>query len=105
MLTPESIEWFTECYLPDRTDDERRDPAISPAFADLSGLPPALFSVGTTDHLVDDTLMIATRYAAAGNDTELFVAPDMPHGFMAFPCGITTAWAQTFDRWLTGLLD
>ena len=47
------------------TDDERRDPAISPAFADLHGLPPALFSVGPTDHLVDDTLMIAARYAAA----------------------------------------
>jgi len=97
VLSPENIEWFTECYLPDRSDDERRDPAVSPAFADLSGLPPALFSVGSTDHLVDDTLMMASRYAAYGNDTELFVAPDMPHGFMAFPCGITAAWQETSD--------
>jgi acetyl esterase/lipase len=104
VLDPDGITWFTECYLPDMTDDERRDPAISPAFADLHGLPPALFSVGSTDHLVDDTLMMAARYAAAGNDTELFVAPDMPHGFMAFPCGITTAWQQTTHAWITRVL-
>jgi acetyl esterase/lipase len=104
VLDPDGITWFTESYLPDMTDDERRDPAISPAFADLHGLPPALFSVGSTDHLVDDTLMMAARYAAADNDTELFVAPDMPHGFMAFPCGITTAWQRTTHAWITRVL-
>ena len=104
VLDPGNIEWFTECYLPEMTDDERRDPGISPAFADLHGLPPALFSVGSTDHLVDDTLMMAARYAAYGNDTELFVAPDMPHGFMAFPCGITTAWQQATHAWITRVL-
>ena len=104
VLSPENILWFTECYLPDMTDDDRRDPRISPAFADLSGLPPALFSVGSTDHLVDDTLMMAARYAAYGNDTELFVAPDMPHGFMAFPCGITDAWRRTTHAWMTRVL-
>ena len=104
VLSPEGISWFAECYVPGMTDDERRDPSISPAFADLSGLPPALFSVGSTDHLIDDTLMMASRYAAYGNDTELFVAPDMPHGFMAFPCGITRAWQQTTHTWLTRVL-
>src|SRR5690606_4966418 len=59
MLTPDGIELFTESYLPGRTDDERRDPAVSPLFADLRGLAPALFSVGTSDHLLDDTLMLA----------------------------------------------
>ena len=40
VLDPDGITWFTECYLPGMTDDERRDPTISPAFADLHGLPP-----------------------------------------------------------------
>ena len=105
VLDPEGIEWFADCYLPGRTDDERRDPAISPAFADLSGLAPALFSVGTTDHLLDDTLTTAARWAAAGNDTEVFVAPDMPHAFMAFPCGITEAWTATLGTWFARILD
>jgi len=105
MLTPDGILTFTECYLPGLTDDERRAPEISPAFADLRGLPPALFSVGTADHLLDDTLMMAGRYAAAGSEVELFVAPDMPHGFQAFPCGITSAWQRTVDAWIEARLS
>jgi acetyl esterase/lipase len=104
MLTPEGIVSFCDCYLPGLTDDERRAPEISPAFADLRDLPPAMFSVGTADHLLDDTLFMAGRYAAAGNETELFVAPDMPHGFQAFQCGISTEWARTFDAWMAARL-
>jgi acetyl esterase/lipase len=104
LLDPAGIEFFTECYLPGRSDDERRAPEISPAFADLRGLPPALLSVGTDDHLLDDTLWLASRWAAAGNETELFVAPDMPHGFMNFPCGISAAWATQTSDWFSARL-
>jgi acetyl esterase len=61
-------------------------------------------SVGTCDHLLDDTLMLAPRWAAAGGDVELFVAPEMPHGFMAYPCGITTQWARQTDAWFRSVL-
>ncbi len=60
-------------------------PLISPAYADLRGLPPALLSVGTCDHLLDDTLMLASRWAAVNGNAELFVAPDLPHEFPALP--------------------
>jgi acetyl esterase len=73
-------------------------------FADLRGMPPALMSVGTTDHLVDDTLMLAARWAAAGNELELVVAPDMPHGFMAYPCGITDRWLERTHAWFARVL-
>jgi acetyl esterase len=104
ILDPEGILRFTDWYVPDRTDDERRDPAISPAFADLRGLPNALMSVGTCDHLLDDTLMLASRWAAAGNELELFVAPDLPHGFMAIPCEITSRWGKTVNEWFAARL-
>jgi acetyl esterase len=104
VLDPDSIRFFTECYLPGRSDEQRRDPAISPAFADLRGLPPALLSVGTTDHLLDDTLLLAARSAAAGNDVELFVAPDMPHGFPFFPCALTRRFADLSTRWFERVL-
>jgi acetyl esterase/lipase len=104
VLDVESITFFTECYLPGRTDDERRDPTVSPAFAALGGLPPALMSVGTADHLLDDTLTLASRWAAAGNEVELFVAPEMPHGFMAYPCGITDRWVATTRDWFGRIL-
>jgi acetyl esterase len=104
VLDPDGIQFFTDAYLPGRTDDERRDPTVSPAFAAMHDLPPALMSVGTTDHLVDDTLMLATRWAAAGNTVELFVAPDLPHGFMAYPCAMTDRWVETVHAWFAGVL-
>ena len=104
MLTPEGIVTFCECYLPDMTDDERRSPEISPAFADLAGLPPTLVSVGSADHLLDDSLLFAMRAAAAGSPVDLFVAPDMPHGFSAFPCAMSAAWVGVFERWFEARL-
>ena len=105
LLSPEGISFFTEAYLPGRTDEERRDPAVSPAFADLRGLPPALLSVGTSDHLLDDTLLLASRWSAAGGDVELFVGPDLPHGFGFAACELTRRWEQRtadwFDRVMT----
>lgn len=83
-LTPGSMAQFADFYLPGLVDDERRDPAISPAFADLCALPPALFTVGTLDHMFDDTIMMAARWSAAGNETELAVYPDCGHGFHWF---------------------
>jgi acetyl esterase len=104
VLTPEGIEFFTACYLPDRTPDERRAPDISPAFADLRGLPPCLVSVGSCDHLLDDSLLLASRAAAAGVDVDLFVAPDMPHAFFAFDCGITRRWFEHQASWIEARL-
>jgi len=99
LLDPEGIRFFVDCYLPGRSSEERRDPAASPLYADLRGLPPAMFSVGTADHLLDDTLLMAARWRAAGNPVTLFVAPELPHGAQAFPCAMTRAWAAAVDAW------
>lgn len=104
LLDPVGIEFFTECYLPGRTDDERRDPSVSPAFADLRDLPPAIMSVGTADHLLDDTLLLSARWAAAGNDVELLVLPELPHGFMAVPCELTNQWTKRTYQWFSAVL-
>ena len=100
VLSPEAAISVGEWYLPGRTDDERRAPEISPAFADLRGLPPCFVSVGTCDHLLDDSLLFATRASAAEVDVDLFVLPDMPHGFQMFDCGIIRAWAAAQSEWM-----
>lgn len=74
-----------DLYLPGMSEEERRDPDVSPLYADLHGMPPALFSVGTNDHLVDDTLFLAARWEVAGNESQLLVYPDAPHGCIALP--------------------
>ena len=86
-----------DLFLPGMSEAERRDPDISPLYADLSGLPPALFSVGTNDHLLDDSLFMAARWEVAGNRSELLVYPDTPHGCIALPSVAAHFFPRLFD--------
>jgi len=104
VLSVENIALVTDCYAPNRTDDERRAPEISPLYADLRGLPACFVSVGTADHLLDDSLLFAARAAAAEVPVELMVLPEMPHAFQAFDCGITRAWGAALRSWFASRL-
>jgi acetyl esterase/lipase len=97
VLTVELLRYFAELFTPGRSVEERRDPDISPLYADLHGLPPALFTVGTDDHLVDDTMLMAARWQLAGNDAELLVYPETPHGGIGMP--------SILERWFPQLTD
>jgi len=83
--------------LADKSEDERRDPTLSPLYADLSGLPPALILVGDRDPLLDDSLLFAERWQAANGNAELHVVPEGPHGFNRLPTRMakkTNAYAR-----------
>jgi acetyl esterase len=70
------------CYLPNHHPGELRNPQVSPLYASLHDLPPALFSVGSADHLLDDSMFMAARWEVFGNHAELAVYPDATHGSM-----------------------
>jgi acetyl esterase len=72
-------------FVPGRTLEECRDPAVSPLWAELHELPPCLITVGTADWLLDDNLFLAARLAAAGNEVELAVYPEGNHGIESAP--------------------
>ena len=61
-------------------------------------------TVGTYDYLLDDSLFVAARMAAAESLVELAVYPDSPHGFMAFPSEIAKYHAKRLDAWIASLL-
>jgi acetyl esterase/lipase len=67
------------------SEAERRNPSISPLYADLSALPPALIIVGTADPMIDDSLQLADKFRHDGGEAELLVVPDAPHAFNRFP--------------------
>ena len=104
ILTSAGIELFTACFVPDMTSEERRRPEISPAYANLRDLPPCLISVGSCDHLLDDSLMLASRAVAAGVDVDLFVGPELPHAFMLVDCTITKMWVERTHEWFVARL-
>jgi len=78
-----SIKKFCEAYLPKGVDP--RDPDVSALYADLKNLPRAIFTIGTIDPLLDDTLFLYARWIAAGNEAELAIYPGAPHAFNIFP--------------------
>ncbi|GGY54258.1 alpha/beta hydrolase [Parvularcula lutaonensis] len=95
------VNWFADQLFPPEQfpDLDKEDAAISPLYADLSGLCPAIFTVGTLDPILDDTLFMAPRWLAAGNRTELEIYPGGIHAFDMIP-GLPIAEAQkkrTYD--------
>jgi acetyl esterase/lipase len=47
-----------------------------------------LLTVGTADWLLDDSTFLAARLAAAGNEVELAVYPEGPHGIESSPTAL-----------------
>lgn len=82
-------------------DTDVRDPAISPLYADLHDLPPALFTVGAADPLRDDSLFMHMRWQAAGNRSKLAVYPGGWHGFNSFDCDLARAANEEMARFLS----
>jgi monoterpene epsilon-lactone hydrolase len=60
---------------------DRKDPVISPIFADLHGMPPALFVTSTRDMLLSGTALLHRAYLRAGVDARLVVFEGLPHAF------------------------
>jgi acetyl esterase len=85
VLSGPIIRWFVGQFLPGAHGEALTSPDISPLYADLTGLPPAQFMVGAMDPLLDDSLFMAARWEAAGNESRLLVYPDAIHGFTLFP--------------------
>jgi epsilon-lactone hydrolase len=60
---------------------DRKDPVLSPLFADLKGTPPTLLVTSTRDILLSDTSTFHRALLRAGNDAQLVVFDALPHAF------------------------
>jgi len=70
---------LVEAYLPPLID--KRDPRVSPLFADLRGLPPTLIQVGSCETLLEDSMRFAAAAGAAGVAVTLEIWPEMIHAW------------------------
>ena len=77
---------------------------MSPLYADLHGMPAALFTCGTRDSLLDDTMFMAPRWLAAGNAAELALYPGACHGFASVPFAQRDQAVARMNEFLTRYL-
>jgi acetyl esterase len=99
------IMGLVELGLPEMDLESRRDPALSPLYADLSDLPPALFTVGALDSLHDDSVFMALRWRLAGNHADLDVWPEGAHAFTNMGGPLAAVALERTVSWITALLD
>ncbi|OBF11870.1 alpha/beta hydrolase [Mycobacterium sp. ACS4331] len=87
-----SIANLREAYL---QGHDPQDPLASPVFADLAGLPPALFMVGSHEVLLDDSNRAAMSITESGGTATVSLYDDMVHVWPLFssilPEGIAAA--------------
>ncbi|GLY43291.1 hypothetical protein Amsp01_093140 [Amycolatopsis sp. NBRC 101858] len=104
VLPPRWIDRFVGMAFPGLDREQLRDGGVSPLYADLHGMPPALFTVGDRDPLLDDSLFMAARWRAAGGASELAVWPESPHGFVGMtpPSGVPAQ--SRINAWVKALL-
>ena len=94
MINLAILERFNGVYAPGMSTAELKHPSVSPVYEDLQALvaasparslPPALFLCGTQDPLLDDTIMMGSKWSIAGDESVIKLYPGATHAFNLFP--------------------
>lgn len=92
VLNAEGIQKTDEVFLPGMSMEQKKDPAVSPFYEDLTKLrgrlPSALFTCGTDDPLLDDTVLMGTKWLVNGGEAYVKFYPGGAHAFIGFPIEI-----------------
>src|SRR5258708_3177160 len=77
MIEPLKVLWM----VPYVGDHDRKDPVLSPMYADMRGFPPTLCMTSTRDHCLSGTADFHRALLRARVDARLMVFDAMPHAF------------------------
>ena len=79
LIHKEYLIELADAYLPAGMD--RKDPRVSPLYADLKGFPPVIIQVGSAETLLDDATRFAAVAGAADVRVTLEIWPQMIHAW------------------------
>jgi acetyl esterase/lipase len=85
--------------MPGQSEEERRRPDVSPLYAELGYVPPALFVVGELDPLRDDGVQMAERWSGEA-DVRLLYVPTAPHGVQHFGTPAGSLAQAEMRKWI-----
>ncbi len=122
-LTHERLVFFANCYVGGHTDDEnprpkrasrkkmeaeleekKRDPLISPVFADLTGMPPSLIFAGGDEMLLSDARTMHEKLQAVGVRSTLVVRDEMWHAYVLYALKSAKKDYQTINDFVKNCL-
>lgn len=99
-LTKNRLRFFADCYTgaitdsktkpkvvkkeSERTLELKRNPYVSPVFADLSGMPPSIIFVGGDEIMLSDSIMMRDKLLECGSKCQLVVKEGMWHGYLLY---------------------
>ncbi|MBR6745282.1 MAG: alpha/beta hydrolase fold domain-containing protein [Clostridia bacterium] len=78
-ITPERLDFFADLYTKDR-----KNPLVSPLFADLTEMPPSLIIVGGDEVMLDDSVSLHEKLLASGRESELIVGENLWHSYILY---------------------
>jgi acetyl esterase/lipase len=89
LVSNEAFDWIDRRMLAKWADwfcrpSQRRDPYVSPAYADLRDIPPIYIQAGRAEILYDSIAAFASRGKSQGADVVLESWADMNHDFQMF---------------------
>lgn len=97
----DALAMMREFYI---GDQDPSDPRISPALADMTGLPPMHIEASAEEILVDDAVRLAERARASGVDVDLKLWEVVPHVHQMFVGNLPEAdeSVELIATWLSG---
>jgi len=79
LIHKEYLDELANAYLPAGMD--RKDPRVSPLYADFRNFPPTLIQIGSNETLLDDATRLTERAGAADVAVTLEIWPHMIHAW------------------------
>jgi epsilon-lactone hydrolase len=79
LIHKEYLNELADAYL--SADVDRKDPRVSPLYADFRSFPPMLIQIGSDETLLDDATRLAARAGAAEVAVTLEIWPHMIHAW------------------------
>ena len=79
LIHKEYLNELADAYLP--ADMDRKDPRVSPLYADLKNFPPMLIQIGSNETLLADATRLSAQAGAADVAVTLEIWPHMIHAW------------------------
>ena len=78
-ITAKRLDFFASHYT-----NDRKNPLVSPLFADLTGMPPSLIIVGGDEVMLDDSVCLHNKLLASGCQSDLIVGEELWHAYILY---------------------